>query len=186
MSYDPIVTDGKPPQRNWVHFYHRTLKNEALSAEAGRPIFEQVEYIRICIPGDKTLEVDKRATDDHRVEYEPEHKRFLANESQEAARGTPLELLGLRPERVAEYAYHKVATVEQLASVTDGNVQGLGMGVTAERQKARDYLEVMKGDASLTKMRSELASRDAEMASMRADLAALKAERNAPKQKQGA
>jgi hypothetical protein len=176
LQYDPVVTTyaGVPQQRNYVRFYHRQLKSDALSAEEKRPVFESVEYIKINVPGDKTMEVDCRVTDNHRQEYEPEYKAFLAQKDQNAARGTPLDMLGLIPERVAEYQYHKVFTIEQLANVSDGNVQSLGMGVVAERQKARDYLAVMKGDASIQKMRSEVEE-------LKAQLAAVLAAKEAPK-----
>lgn len=174
MDFDPVVTGGDRPKRNFVEFHHRSIQSQEKTEKEQRPIFESVEFVRICPPGDKTLEVVKRVTDTMRREYALEYAAFQQGKSQAEASGTPLSALGFAPERVEEYAYHKVKTVEQLAAVSDGNIQGLGHGVVGERRKALDYLEVMKGNASITAMKVELAKRDEELAAIRADLAEMK------------
>lgn len=62
--------------------------------------------------------------------------------------GIPIEDLFRRnPERAEYYKRLQVLTVEQLASTSDGNITGLGMGAMADRELAKEYLKLRKEGA---------------------------------------
>lgn len=145
---------------NSVRFFKKDKLNEEKTKEAGRPIFDMLDKIEIISPGDKTNIVEKWATDEHRREYRAVYQAFLNDQSQEAASGTPLRIPGsIPPERIAEYNYGKVFTCEQLAAIPDSNLQHFGPYATAERARVRDFMQVMKGNAPLAKMRAEIEER---------------------------
>lgn len=149
-----------PTGQDHAEFYKRPKQNEEKTKLEGRPIFDLVEYVRIMVPGDKWNIVDRPARDEDRRRYAHLYRAFKADEAQQPS-GTPLSAWGgLRPERVEEYTFRKARTVEQLADMTDSNLQDMGAGATAERQRARDYVEQAKGNAPIVKMRSELEERD--------------------------
>lgn len=147
--------------KDYVQFYKRPKQDDEATLKEGRPIFKMVEYVRITIPGDKNNQVDRpmRATDIQK--YGPQYQAFQADKSQDEASGTLLSAWGgIPPERVEEYSYNKVKTVEQLAGMSDGNLQRMGPGAHADRTRARDYVETAKGHAPVAQLRKELEDRD--------------------------
>lgn len=52
MQEDPR---NKMDIRLFKQFYKRAVLNRVRSAEAGRPIFDEVDYIRIIVPGSKDI-----------------------------------------------------------------------------------------------------------------------------------
>jgi hypothetical protein len=148
-----------------VQFLMHSHLDDAKTREAGRPIFEMREYIRITIPGDMTGNVFRPA-------FEGDHQRFprqfLAFKAGgEQAQGMPLsEWTQITRAQVDELAWFKITTVEQLASVSDSNAQKF-MGLNQLRKLAQIYLETVKADAPMQKVMGELATRDEEIANLK-------------------
>jgi hypothetical protein len=145
----------RPAAPQYVRFYSRSKRDKEASAREKRPIFMPVEYVEILVPGDKDSVADRPVREIDRYCWPDLYTRFRRNQSQETP-GMPLtEWGGVTPERAHELAFFRVKTVEQLADVSDGVLQGLGLGARAEREKAKAYLLVMKGDALGVEMRAE-------------------------------
>lgn len=154
-----------------VTFEMKPVLNRAKSAEAGRPVYVEKEYVEIRIPGDKINVAHKPVTDFIRAKFRERYERWKAGKQDQLV-GTPLKVWPpVSAAQVEELAYFKVVTVEQLASVSDETMSRMGP-LTELRQKARDFLEAAKGGAPLTKLREELSSRDAEIASLREQMKA--------------
>lgn len=152
-----------------VRFELKPVRDQKKSAEAGRPIFTEKEYVEIRVPGDKINVVHKPVTDFIRAKFRPRYEAWKAGK-QEALVGTPLKTWPpIGAAQVEELAYYKIYTVEQLASVTDDNASRMGP-ITELRQRARDFIEVAKGGAPLSKLREELSTRDAQIASLQQQL----------------
>lgn len=152
--------DGNPQQdadaKAMAEFYRTPKQDAEATAREGRPIFKMVEYVRISVPGDKNNLVDRQVRDDDRRRFAPQYHAFLADKPQDAAAGTLLSAWGgLGPERVAEYLFMRVQTVEQLAGISDGNLQKLGPGANDERKRAQEYLDSTKSRAPLLRLQSE-------------------------------
>lgn len=149
-------------------------KNEAKSKEAGRPIYDDVEYIQILLAGDKGSVIHRPATHQDKLNYSREYAAFKAGEDQEAASGTPLkDLPGITRGLVEEARYFKVFTVEHLAEMPEANVQNLGMGWSALRQRARDYIAAAAGLAPLEKLRGENAELRGQMEALKKQMSEL-------------
>jgi len=103
----------------YVKFYIRPKENEAKSAEEGRPIYEDKEYVEIRTPGNTTNIVQRPVTDMDRKRFAPAYREFKAGDTEQVI-GTPLvEAPWITRSQVEELSYLRIRTVEQLANVGD-------------------------------------------------------------------
>ena len=156
----------------YVQFYVRPVMNNFRSSEAGRPIYEEKEYIRIIVPGDSKTTVDCPVDNIFRQRFEKQYEKFKKGQEQ-AVDGTPLEMwpqmtVGL----CAELKSMNVTTVEQLAALDDGKAQRL-MGSYDLRRKAQIFLDAALGEAANNKMANELQKRDDEINMLKQQMAAV-------------
>ncbi len=152
-----------------VKFELKPKQDMAKSAEEGRPIFEEVEYVHIMVPGQKDNVYFQPATDYDRQRF-PEHYAAFKNRVEgndgELLNGTPLASWpAVSRAQVEELKYFNVRTVEQLAHMPDSNAQNF-MGVQALRAKAKLFLEAAESNAATEKLQSELEKRDNEIAAL--------------------
>ena len=150
-----------------VSFYSKAVMNPIKSTEAGRPIYDQKDYIKIFMPGSQLSNIDAPVTDGNYLqrfgkkyeEWKTTQKNILA--------GTPLsafpQLFG-NVALIAELNAMHIHTVEQLADIPDIAAQKI-MGGIELRKRAGEYLEASKAGAA-----------DAEKAAMKAELESLKAQ----------
>ena len=164
----------------FAEFYLHPSEDKVASAEEGRPIYTDKEYVRIMVPGDKTTMIERPV----RLGNFPKHdnQRFgtqyaaFKEGSGQNLSGTPLvEWAMISRSQVKELEHFNCRTVEQLASMTDTAVQNF-TGVSNLRTLAKRYLEDAKEGSALTKMQSELDERDNRLNSMEATLKEMQAE----------
>lgn len=149
-----------------VMFYKGTEKNERKSAEEGRPIFDEFDYVKILTPGSKDSFTGD-ATPDYQQRFPQQWARYKAGQSQDMA-GTPLNLLPwLGIGQIAELNAVGCHTVEHLAGMSDALSQRF-MGHHQMKQRAQQYLDAAKGNAPLLKMEAELQKRDEQIAELKA------------------
>lgn len=136
-----------------VEFFLDARQNKRKSAEAGRPIFDDVEMVKIRAAGDpKTVFVapaqDQSSVYDkasgHRLTYAELHpgpyEAFKRGQTFVGS-GTRLSVAGfLEPSKVKELEAAHIHTVEQLAELDGANLQRLGMGARDMKEKAQAYL----------------------------------------------
>lgn len=148
---------GMPPTqkpKRFVEFDLHPVRNAEKSAAEGRPIYDEAEYIKITVPGDKNNIVHRPVRPSDKQEFSAEYRRFKAGEEMQQS-GTPLKSWpGISRAEVEELAFFNVRTVEQLAEMSDGNARNLGP-VMAMRQRARDFIAAAKGNAPLEQVRAE-------------------------------
>jgi len=174
MTAQAFGDESEADKKLYVQFYVRAHLDQGKTAEAGRPIYYDREYVRIIAPGDKTNIVDRPVRDLDRTRFPQHYARFKQGMTEQTV-GTPLTVVGwLTPAQIEELAYFKIKTVEQLAYVAD-SVASKMAGLQGLKQKASAFLEAAKGQAPLTKMQAELESRDAQIAALMARLETLEA-----------
>lgn len=143
----------------YVQFHMGVEENRAKSLEEGRPIFEDVEMVRIMVPGDKSSVVDRRVRDQDRQRFARQYEAFKQNR-QEVVEGTPLEKWNyLSQAQVMELRHYNIRTVEQLAGISDGNAQNF-IGIQKLRTAAQQYVEAAEAEAPIAQLQSELEKRD--------------------------
>ena len=136
-----------------VRFYIETVENAAKSAQAGKPVFDDVEFIEIVIDRN---EIRNRPVTRKDIETYPAlYLAFKQGQSQEAAEGTPLkEWAVIKRSQAESLAAAGIRTVEHLAGASDQKLQQIGP-LMALRQKAKDWLEEARKGAGLTALRAE-------------------------------
>jgi hypothetical protein len=148
---------GKGNEANWVKFWLEPTKNDAKSAEEGRPIFEELEWISIRIAGSRE-ERTRIARHKDKQDYPRHYAAFKNRESQEIVSGTPLtEWAGVTRSQVEELKWLSMLTVEQLSMCSDQNCQSM-QGLLTLKQKALAYLESTKGSVEFEALRAENAA----------------------------
>ncbi len=150
----------------FVQFYMKAVHNKFKSNQEGRPIFDEKEYIKIMIPGDRNSNIDGPVTEEYKMRFAERYAKFKTHESQ-AQSGTPLEVWPqMTVGRVAELKAMNIFTVEQLATLDDGHGHKI-MGFNDLRTRAQAFLNTANGDAENSKLAAELEKRDIEIASLK-------------------
>ena len=167
--FDGVVYDHNNQfeldNRLFVQFFVEAVQNNYKSEQAGRPIFDEVEMIRIMTPGARDVFVGK-VNISYQQRFPKQYAAFKAGKEQ-PMEGTPLEEVPfLSVAQVAELKAINVKTLEQLANMSDANAQQV-MGNFGLRQKAQNFLAVAKENAPVTQMQAELEKRDAEILALK-------------------
>jgi len=158
----------------YVEFYRKPVLQPGKSRDAGRAIYEEVDYIRIHVPGDKASVIDRPLSQQDVFRFQDRYNKWKAGQA-EAVSGTPLSALpGMTPSKVEEYKFFKLVTVEQLAEAND-NLGAKFMSFQQDKQRAKAFIEVAKNNAPIEKMNEELQKRDAEIENLKTMVEALQA-----------
>jgi hypothetical protein len=141
-------------------------------SKLGRPVFKEVEFIRILKPGDRDTAVERPVEDEDKFRFEKKYRHWHETRT-EAAQGTPLEELSfLNKAQVEEYKFFNIRTAEHLAELSDGVSQKFPLA-QQHRKRAQAYLDAAKENAPRLAMADALKERDNEIAELRERLAKL-------------
>lgn len=163
----------------YVEFLRKPKLQTFKSREAGRAIYEETDYIRIHVPGDRSSVVERPATDMDIQRFKERYDKWKSGQA-DAVIGTPLSSLPtMTPSKVEEYKYFKIVTVEQMAEAPDQLGQKF-MSFNQDKQRAKAFLEVAKNNAPIEQMNSELQKRDLEIENLRSMVEALQAQASKP------
>lgn len=140
-----------------VTFYMHFIQNMKKSEAAGHPVFDDVPFTRIFMPGDRTNIIDRPTRDSDQLRWPGQWMRFQKGQEQRAD-GMPISEWPIVTRGQAEELKHLgFSTVEQIAEAND-NINF--MGIQTLKAKARAFLEVSKGSTApiekLTKQVEEL------------------------------
>jgi hypothetical protein len=170
-----------------VRFFKHPKLNDTRSAEEGRPIYEEIDYIQIMSPGNKDSIVQRPADAMDKQRFAEHYAKYQARGSDgEHLDGTPLEdWPGITRSQCEELKFFNIRTVEQILHTADSNAQNI-MGFGLLKQKAEAYLN----DADANAAKQALADQKRENAELRALITELNdkidaqfAEEEAPKPK---
>lgn len=123
-----------------VYFHSKPMPDILASKEAGRPIFTNVDFVCIRQPTERDI-YDQPATMEDKRRFASKWAAYKEGRDQ-APQGTPVALLFADNMAVVEnLKYFKISTVEQLANLTDTQIQNMGLGGREFMNKAKAYLE---------------------------------------------
>lgn len=165
-----------------VEFYTDSVHNPRLSAEQGKPVYEDKEFVRIRFVGDRQNVFVAPAEDfgtardqgGNRLRYREEfykHYEVFKSSAKALEVGTPLESLGLPGSKIAELKASNVFTVEGLAMLDGTLLQKLGMGARELKNRAEDFLNKANNAAFANKLEAENADLKARLERMEALMA---------------
>ena len=170
----PDETRFAADNKLYVEFFRKPVLQPGKSRDAGRAVYEEVDYVRIHVPGDKSSVIERPVSQQDQFRFADRYAKWKAGQ-EEAVTGTPLSALpGMTPSKVEEYKFFKLVTVEQLAEAND-NLGAKFMSFQQDKQRAKAFLEVAKNNAPIEKMNEELAKRDAELEDLREQVKAMQA-----------
>jgi hypothetical protein len=150
-----------------VRFYSRPEMNAAKSRDAGRPIYEEVDFIEIMVPGDKHSVIDRRIRNLDTRRFSRQWQAYKAGRVDQQS-GTPLTALPfMSASKAEEYKFFNIVTAEQLAGAADGSTAAQAiMGFNGDKQKATAYLQMAAGNAPILQMQQSLEEKDNQIAAM--------------------
>jgi len=168
-----------------VKFEKREVQDMVKTLEENRPIFKEVVFIKIAVPGDALTEIDRPMYDSDKNRFPLQWASFLNRQGEEQNySGTSLKEWPLITKSQAEELRGlKFHTVESIAMATDQAIQKIGMlaGMSpySFREKAQSFLKMAKEGADVN-------AREAELNALKEENAKLKAESEERFQKQQA
>lgn len=172
---DGSLVIGSASDNCVAEFYTRAKLSPSESEKQGRPVYRNVDHVRIFFPGERDV-VDKEATDEYKRRW-PRQWQAYQEQREQTPEGTLLScLFPQSPDIVANLKALKFHTVEQLANANDHALQNVGMGAREWQRKAKAYLEAAKDGAVFHRMEAELKTRDEKIALQDQALAAMQAE----------
>lgn len=158
----PVTVDyyrGEGPAEQgagiFPRFYLRAKENPGKTKSAGRPIFEDIEYVEITIAGDKQTQIDRKVTNEDKARW-PDHYKAFQDGLEAPVEGTPLQEWPVITEskRKELLALH-IKTVEALAQLNDNGINRLGMGGRELVKKAQAFVEQAEGMAPINNLIEE-------------------------------
>ena len=153
-----------------VVFYMGTVKNEARSLEEGRHVVDDVECVKIMIPGDKNNTLDRPASIEDKRRFAQQYAAFRqGKEGDDQLSGTRLQDWPfLSRGQVEELRFLGVKTVEQLGNIGD-NVNYPGLQQL--KAHAKSWMATAKDSAYAAQQTERLERQDNEIATLKAALA---------------
>ena len=166
-------------KRLLVHFYKEAIQNNFKTKEAGRPIFDEFDFVKVMAPGSRDTVVTRVADgSDYARRFPTQWAQYKARQEQSLT-GTPLsQVPWLTVGQIAEFNAVNCRTVEQLVGMPD-NLSQKFMGHFQIKQRAQVYLDAAKSAAPALKLQAELEKRDMEIAELRGMIEAMQATQQA-------
>lgn len=159
----------------YVEFYEDALEIPFKSEQAGRPVYEQREFIRIIVPGDSTNIIERLVNEQDRNDFPRQYDRFKKGQAA-VIEGTPLTMWPVvNKSQVKECEYHEIRSVEQLAQASDSVCNRMGMGYMELRNKARAWLAAAKDASIVTQQAAENNRLQGEIEALKEQIAQLAA-----------
>jgi hypothetical protein len=153
-------------RKMFVRFYTKPVRNNFKSSQENRPVYDDVEYVEIRIPGDRNSIFNQPVKQEHRIRFADRYERFKKNAA-DIQSGTPLsEWTQMTPGLVEELKYFGIQTVDQLAEMDDIHGQKIPNFHTFKAQ-AQAFLEKAKEGEQDSKLAAALEQRDNEIAALK-------------------
>lgn len=160
----------------YVHFYSDVLPDAAKSADEGRAIYRETDFVMIMVPGDKYSIIKRPVQPRDLQRFQERYRAFKAGQSQEAVSGTPLHTVTwLTKAQVKELEYLNCYTLENLAGMPDSTTQKF-MAIQGLKQRAKDAIQAAKDSAPMLTLRTEIEKKDAELEVLRKNQAEMAAQ----------
>lgn len=166
-------------------FYTEPVEQTFKSKEAGRPIFEDREFVKMIIPGNRGSVAVQPVDDTVKERWPKEYAAFKAGEEIKHEGTLLAQWPPISRSQVEEFKFFNVHTVEHLAALNDTQIQTMGMGVRDLRKSAIVFLDaakngtgpLMKLVAENTRQADKIAAQDQTIADLAARLDAVEKSR---------
>lgn len=144
----------------FAEFRVEAVHNPAKSRAEGRAIFEDVPFVTIHFPGDKTKKIDRPAKLEDDVDGPSDQNRFpkqwarFKAEEEQVGDGLPVQQWSvLSKSQALELKAMGIHTVEQIAGLSDTNLNWLG--ARELRTQAQAWLDTAVAHAAEARLSAE-------------------------------
>jgi hypothetical protein len=122
-------------------FYVEPVLDEAKTQEAGHPVFSEVEFVKIIIPGSRNERPIFRVNENHKKRWPEQYKAFKDGVEYKGD-GMPLiEWPQLTKTMVVTLNAIGIESVEELAEANEEGLRKLGGMYLDMKYKAQDFLK---------------------------------------------
>lgn len=174
LSNTNFAGASNPDDQLWVRFESRKYEIKHKSEKEGHPVFEMRDFVVIQAPGDQLNIRNTLVTEEHKRRFPRQWAHYQNTKQNETPQGWLLEAWpAVNAAQVEELKYRKVFTVEQLAEMSFGLVQKLGMGYVELQTKAKAAVVAAKDGAIVQAQAVELKKRDEQISAQQAQLDAM-------------
>ena len=133
-----------------VEFYTDSVPSDYQTVAAGHPVFVEKPFVRIIIPGSQNTIIEVPVDDTHKRRFPIQWAKFSAGEKNGDMTGWKLESWpAINSAQVKTLKYMNIFTVEQLAEISDGAAQAVGMGAMELKTRAKAAVAAAKGNAQV-------------------------------------
>lgn len=179
-AFAPITYDAKAVERQgWgmassgptddkliVGFYRRSVRNVAASKDAGKPVDESRDYVKIQHPGETLNIVDRPVQDSDKQRWSRQWHSFQQGVRQ-VPDGVPISLLFPgHPHIETMLRGYNIHTVEQLAGLSGDAISTVGMGAQDWVNAAGKYMERAEKGVNHHQFEKALAEKDQQIATL--------------------
>ena len=166
---DPAMNKGVNPI-----FFVEPVENPAKSVVEGRPIFDELERVRIMVVGDPFTASVQPVTQEVKDRFPLQYLAFERQKTERLVTGTPItEWPVITRARASELHALDIFSVENLGSVSDANIARLGPDGRGLRAKALAYLSAAKDGAALAGLAQENCRLKADLDDLRDQMSAM-------------
>ncbi len=144
----------------WVEFYTNKV--------------HQQPFIKIRVPGDAKTEWDRPVKEKDKQRFSRQWEAFNQQRSQFGEQTILEQWDGISDDQKRGLKMFNIQTVEQLANLTDGLMDRVGMGTRELVRKANAWIESTASEAKEIALRKELQARDDQLAIQAQELEKLK------------
>ncbi len=140
-----------------ITFHQEAVKNETASEEAGRPIYDNIDFIEKQVVGDNKSMINRPVRDEDKMEFADAWNAYIQKSEPTTEPGTPLDRWApCDPAQVKELEHYNIRTVDQLALVHDGQLQNIGHGYRSLRDQAIGFITTAEGTATPQALTAEI------------------------------
>lgn len=141
--FEPLA--AAPVQRDSVRarFFTKPIPMTFLSEQAGKPIYEDRDFVEMYVPGNRGAIHSEQVTTEHQRRWPREWDAYKQGKEAPVTGTRIEELPGIGNSLVLMLKSQHIHTIEDLANVADGDLSnvGSGMGGLMYRDKARIWLK---------------------------------------------
>lgn len=172
-----MARSGPGDDQKFVEFdYHASL-NRARSKQEGRPVYDNLIWVKIITPGEAQNQVIHRPSNDSDKLRWPSQWQAFQQGRQQVADGTPLELLfPAEPNIVKTLRHYNIITVEQLANLSAHGQGAVGMGAMQYVNKAKQYVAQAEKGVNYHAFNTEMEIKDQKIEALKVQVAEMAAQ----------
>lgn len=163
-------------RRAIVFFHKHSVFNEIKSTQAGRRVYDEVDFVSIQHPGEREQKIDRPVQEADKHRWPNQWMAFQKNQ-QQVVDGTPVDLLFPQHPAVADnFRSIGITTIEQLANLSATGMANVGMGAQEYVNYAKQYLDMAQKGVGFHELKKELSDRDQKIKLQGQQIEALKAQ----------